>query len=142
STGAAERRRTLERWRKPLLSCGILAALLYVALTLFVGVWWDGYSVISQAPSELAAIGAPTRPVWMLLGSVYAALMIAFAWIVWKSAPPNGALRVVGELLMTQSLLGAFWPPMHQRAVLAAGGGTLTDTLHLVWAFATGVLFM
>ena len=142
STGAAEPRSTLERWRKPLLSCGILAALLYVAMTLFVGLWWDGYSVTSQTPSELAAIGAPTRPVWMLLGSVYAALMIAFASTVWKSAPPNRALRAVGGLLMTQSLLGVFWPPMHQRAVLAAGGGTLTDTLHLVWAFATSVLFL
>ena len=31
---------------------------------------------------------------------------------------------------------------MHQRAVLAAGGGTLTDTLHLAWAAVTGVFFM
>jgi hypothetical protein len=31
---------------------------------------------------------------------------------------------------------------MHQRAVLAAGGGTLTDTLHLVWAAVTGLFFM
>jgi hypothetical protein len=31
---------------------------------------------------------------------------------------------------------------MHQRAVLAAGGGTLTDTLHLVWAMITGFFFM
>jgi hypothetical protein len=31
---------------------------------------------------------------------------------------------------------------MHQRAALAAGGGTLTDTLHLVWAMVTVLLFM
>jgi amino acid transporter len=31
---------------------------------------------------------------------------------------------------------------MHQRAVLAGGGGTLTDTLHLVWAAITGVVFL
>jgi hypothetical protein len=142
STVPADRFDTLERWRKPLLSCGIAAALLYVAMTLFVGLGWAGYSVVSQTPSELSAIGAPTRPVWILLGGIYDALMIAFAWIVWKSAPSNRALRVVGMLLMTQSVLGAFWPPMHQRAVLAAGGGTLTDTLHLVWAMATGVCFM
>jgi hypothetical protein len=30
---------------------------------------------------------------------------------------------------------------MHQREVLAAGGATLTDTLHLVWSAGT-VLFM
>jgi hypothetical protein len=78
----------------------------------------------------------------MWLGTVYAVLMVAFGWIVWKSAPPNRALRVVGALLMVYTVFGQFWPPMHQRAVLAAGGGTLTDTLHLVWAAITGVFFM
>ena len=101
-----------------------------------------GYSVVSHVPSELSAIGAPTRPLWMWLGRVYAVLMIAFGWIVWRSAPPNRALRVVGALLMAHTVFGQFWPPMHQRAVLAAGGGTLTDTLHLVWAMVTGVVFM
>ena len=43
---------------------------------------------------------------------------------------------------MAHTVFGQFWPPMHQRAVLAAGGGTLTDTLHLVWAAITGVFFM
>jgi len=38
--------------------------------------------------------------------------------------------------------LGIFWPPMHQREVIAAGGGTLTDTLHLVWAFVHLVLML
>jgi amino acid transporter len=52
------------------------------------------------------------------------------------------ALRVVGALLMAHTVFGQFWPPMHQRAVLAAGGGTLTDTLHLVWAALTGIFFM
>ena len=37
---------------------------------------------------------------------------------------------------------GVFWLPMHQRAVLAAGGGTMTDTLHIVWAVVTSLLFM
>ena len=131
-----------ERWRRSLLTCGILASVLYVAMTLFVGLLWEGYSVVSGVPSELAAIGAPTRPLWMWLGAVYAVLMVAFGWIVWKSAPPNRALRFVGALLMAHTMFGQLWPPMHQRAVLAAGGGTLTDTLHLWWAAITGVFFM
>jgi hypothetical protein len=142
STAPAETSVTLERWRIPLLSCGIVAALLYVSMTLFVGLLWEGYSVVSGVPSELSAIGAPTRLLWTGLGAVYGALMVAFGWIVWKSAPPNRALRVVGALLMAHTVFGQFWPPMHQRAVLAAGGGTLTDTLHLVWAAITGVFFM
>jgi hypothetical protein len=131
-----------ERWPRALLACGILASVVYVAMTLFVGLLWDGYSIVSGVPSELSAIDAPTRPLWMWLGGVYAILMVGFGWIVWRSAPPNRALRVVGALLMAHTVFGQFWPPMHQRAVLAAGGGTLTDTLHLVWAAITGVFFM
>jgi len=119
----------------------MLAAALYVAMTLFVGLRWEGYSVTSNVPSELSAIGAPTRTLWIVLGTVYAVLMLGFGWSVWASAP-NRALRAAGALLMAQTVFGQFWPPMHQRAVLAAGGGTLTDTLHLVWASITGILFM
>ena len=142
STASRQQGSYIDRWRPFLLTCGILAPVLYVAMTLFVGLLWEGYSIVSGVPSELAAIGAPTRLLWMWLGAVYAVLMVAFGWIVWKSAPPNRALRVVGALLMADTVVGQFWPPMHQRAVLAAGGGTLTDTLHLVWAAITGVFFM
>src|SRR5207342_509176 len=121
----------VERWRKPLLTCGILAGVLYVAMTLLVGILWDSYSTADQTISELSAIGAPTRLLWMVLGMIYSALMMAFGWTVWKSAS-NRALRIVGALLFTQTVFGVFWPPMHQRAVLAAGGETMTDTLHIV----------
>jgi uncharacterized protein DUF998 len=141
STAPANLGARVERWRKPLLTCGILAAVLYVAMTLFVGLLWDGYSAADQTISELSAIGAPTRPLWMVLGTIYTALMAAFGWIVWKSAP-HRTLRIVGALLFTQAVFGIFWPPMHRRAVLAAGGGTLTDTLHIVWTIVTGLLFM
>lgn len=142
STASGQHGASAEEWRRALLVCGILASVLYFAMTMFVGLLWDGYSVVSGVPSELAAIGAPTRPLWIWLGVLYAVLMIAFGWIVWTSAPPNRALRVVGGLLIAHTVFGQFWPPMHQRAVLAAGGGTLTDTLHLVWAMITGVFFV
>jgi uncharacterized protein YndB with AHSA1/START domain len=142
STASAESGGTVDRRRRALLGCGIAASVLYVAMTLFVGLLWEGYSVAANVPSELSAIGAPTRTLWILLGTVYSVLMIAFGWIVWASAPPNRALRTVGALLMAHTAFGQFWPPMHQRAVLAAGGGTFTDTLHLVWAAVTGIFFM
>jgi uncharacterized protein DUF998 len=132
----------VEEWRKLLLTCGILAAVLYVAMTLFVGMLWEGYSAADQTVSELSAIGAPTRPLWMVLGTIYTALMITFGWVVWTSARPKRALRALGALLMMHGVFGGFWPPMHQRAALAAGGGTATDTLHLVWVVGTGLLFM
>ena len=48
-------------YERTLLVCGILSSLLYVAMTIFVAMQWEGYSSISQTISELSAIGAPTR---------------------------------------------------------------------------------
>jgi hypothetical protein len=140
STAGTRTDASFERWRRPLLTCGILAGVLYIAMTLFVGLLWDGYSVADRTISELSAIGVPTRPLWMALITVYAALMMTFGWTVLKSAP-NRALRIVGALLFTQTVFGIFWPPIHQRDVLAAGGGTLTDTLHIVWTIVTSLFF-
>ena len=128
--------------RKALLVCGILASTLYVAMTLVVGMLWEGYSPWSQTISELSAIGAPTRPLWLVLAAVYTVLMIAFGWGVLKSASQNRALRVAGALLVIQGVFGLFWPPMHQRAALAAGGATLTDTMHIAWTIVTSLFFM
>src|SRR5678815_508350 len=133
---------SITMWRSTLLKCGIVAAVLYTAMTLFAGMLWDGYSAGSQTISELSAIDAPKRALWVALGTVYTVLIFAFGWMVWKSAPPNRALRLVGVLLMLHGVFGAFWPPMHQRVVLAATGGTLTDTLHVVWAGVTGLFFL
>jgi hypothetical protein len=130
------------RLRTALVACGVAAPLLYTAMTFFVGLLWEDYSATSQTISELSAIGAPTRRLWMMLGGAYSLLIIAFGWIVWKSAVSSPAQRVLGIVLMVHGAFGCFWPPMHQREVLAAGGGTLTDTLHIVWATVTGLLFL
>lgn len=110
-------------------------------MTLFIGMLWDGYSAANQTISELSAIGAPTRPLWTAFGTIYTTLSIAFGWILRESARRR-TLRIVGALLLTQAVVGMFWPPMHQRVVLAAGGGSLTDTLHIVWTIVTGLFFM
>jgi hypothetical protein len=111
--------------------------MLYAAM--IWGIRYDGYSPISQVPSELTAIGAPTQALWAGLGWIYTALVTAFGIGVWKSAGANRALRVVGGLLVAHASLGFLWPfaPMHQREVLATGGGTLSDTLHKALAAVT-----
>ena len=124
-----------------LLLCGIFASLLYVAMNVFIPLQWKGYSVASRVISELSAIDAPTRSLWVPLGIAYGVLMIAFGWGVWLSARGNRPLRVAGALILAYSIIGLFWPPMHQREVVAAGGGTPTDTLHIVWS-AAWVTFM
>lgn len=121
-----------ETWSKTLLVCGMVSSLLYGAM--IGAIRFEGYSRISQVPSELTAIGAPTRPLWMLLGAVYTVLVTAFGWGVWKVADRSRALRIAGGLILAYGSLGLLWPfaAMHQRDVLAAGGGTLSDTAHVV----------
>jgi pimeloyl-ACP methyl ester carboxylesterase len=128
--------------REALLACGIVSSLLYVAMNVFVPMQWEAYSSFSQTISELSAIDAPTRPVWVPLGIVYTLLVAAFGVGVWKSAHRNRPLRVVGGLFVASGLIGLGWLPMHQRAVLAAGGATLSDTMHIVWSVVTVALMM
>jgi hypothetical protein len=111
-------------------------------MLLFIPARWPEYSSASQTISELSAIGAPTRTVWVPLGIVYALLVAAFGWGIWLSAGGSRPLRVVGALLVADGLVCLFWPPMHLREVLAAGGATLSDTLHIVWTAVNGVLLM
>ena len=54
--------------RRLLLCCGIISSLLYVAMNVFVAMQWKDYSSTSQTVSELSAIGAPTRSLWVALG--------------------------------------------------------------------------
>jgi hypothetical protein len=130
--------------RKILLVCGVVSSLLYVAMTVFVAMQWPGYSSVSQTISELSAIGAPTRSLWVLPGAFYTVLVTAYGWGVWKSAGPVRALRIAGGLIVAYGALGLVWPfaPMHLREVLAAGGGTLSDTMHIVLGSVTVLLML
>ncbi len=126
--------------RKALLVCGILSSLLYVAMNVSVAMQWEGYSSASQTVSELSAIGAPTRPLWVSLGIVYTVLVAAFGWGVWASARRNRPLRVVGGLMSAYGLIGLGWPfaPMHLRGAEF----TLTDTMHIVFSMVTVLLML
>ena len=138
TAASAQRSRvTGEPWRKALLVCGVASSLLYAVM--IWGIRYEGYSLISQVPSELTALGAPTQPLWARLGWIYSVLITAFGIGVWKSAGGNRAVRIVGGLILAYASLGLLWPfaPMHQREVLAAGGGTPGDTLHQVLGAVT-----
>ena len=120
-----------------LLSCGILSSIFYVLMNIVCAASYDGYNAASQTVSELSAIDAPTRPLWVSMAIVYSLLSLAFGWAVLQLGSGNRYLRTVGAMLLINAALGFFWPPMHQREVLAAGGGSLTDTLHLVFTAVT-----
>ena len=131
----AEGRFTL---RTILLTCGILASLLYAAMNVFVPMGWPGYSSASQTISELSAIGAPTRPLWFALGVVYTLLIAAFGWGIWTATRGQRRLRLAGALLVFSGLFGLFWPPMHLRGAPLS----LTDTLHIVWTAVTLLMML
>ena len=124
--------------RKVLLCCGILSSLLYVGMNIIAAALYDGYSSASQTVSELSAIGAPTRPLWLLLAVLYTLLVMAFGWGVRLSAGRNRPLRVVGGLMIVYGFIGLFWPPMNPRGVEP----TLTDTMHIVFSVVTVLLMM
>ena len=126
--------------RETLLVCGIVSSLLYVAMNVLVPMQWEGYSSASQTVSELSAIGAPTRPQWVLLGIAYTLLVTAFGFGVWRSARLSRPLRVVGGLMVAYGVISLAWPlaPMHLRGE----GFTLTDTMHVILAAVTVFLML
>ena len=123
--------------------CSSAESLLLCSTPLMIwAIRYEGYNPVSQVPSELTAIGAPTQRLWALLGAIYTLLVAAFGWGVWRSAGRNRTVRIVGGLVLAYASLGFLWPfaPMHQREVLAAGGGTLSDTVHVVLGGMTVLL--
>ena len=124
-----------------MLLSGVGSSTVYVLLNAFVPLFYPGYSFRSQVVSELSAIGAPTRPLWSATCLAYTVLLVLFGWSVARTAVSRPT-RVAGLAILVQGLIGPFWPPMHQREVLAAGGGTLTDTLHIVFTAVWGLLAM
>lgn len=119
--------------RQVLLACGALSSLLYLAMNVFVPMQYEGYSSVSQTVSELSAVGAPTRPLWVSLAILYSLLLAAFGWGVWTSAGHERRLRVVGALMIAQAIVGLAWPPMQMRGEPFA----MTDALHIAFAFVT-----
>ena len=134
------RTRVKEKLTQILLASGVLSSLFYVAMNIFVPMQLPGYNASSQTVSELSAIDVPTRTLWVILAAVYTLLVATFGWGVLKSAGKKRFLRLAGILLIVYGLIGLAWPPMHQREVLAAGGGTLTDTLHIAFTMVAVLL--
>ena len=130
--------------RTVLLGCGVAAFILYLGMDLIATFRYDGYSYVNQTISELSAIDAPTRSMWIPLGFLYAALVLASGFGIWGAARGQRSLRIVGALSVALGAIGFVgWPfaAMHRREVLAAGGGTMSDTLHLVLGAVDTLIF-
>jgi hypothetical protein len=126
------------------LICGVVSTLLYVAMNAIVPLGWPDYRLASQTVSELSAVGAPTRPLWVVMGLLYTLLVTGFGWGVRLAAGDNRRLRLAGILIAIYGGLGIAWvfAPMHLRPVLAAGGGTFSDTAHVALGVVTEALYL
>jgi Protein of unknown function (DUF998) len=91
---------------KVLLSCGILASLLYLGTDLLPGKLLKGYSFSVQSMSELGADGSPMRPLVVTLTLIASSFMIAFGIGVWQAAGPAIIQRVVAGLILGNAVSG------------------------------------
>ena len=124
--------------RRTLLICGLAATPLYIAMDIVAGLTFEGYSFAAHTISEQSAIGASTRPMWLVVGFIYQALMTLFAIGVFMSAGKSRALRFAGGFLIAYGLIGFTAPlfSMQPRELIASAGPSFTDRMHLV---ATGM---
>lgn len=139
-TSADGTTRTLTRMQRLLLASGVLSTVLYAAMNVLVPLQWPGYSSVAQTISELSAIGAPTRSLWIPLGVLYSVLVTAFGWGVWATTRGSRRLRVVAALRLVYGLSGFAWffAPMHLRGVEPS----LTDVVHVALGCGTSVVYM
>jgi hypothetical protein len=103
---------------KVLLICGILSPVLYAVSDVLAGLQWAGYSFRDQTISELAAIGAPSRPLFAVLLLIVYGLMLAFGVGIWKASPGNPRLRLVSVLIIcvgVMALTVGQFAPMRPR---------------------------
>jgi hypothetical protein len=112
-----------------LLACGVGAAATYVAANIAGALRFPGYSTVSQTISELSAINAPSRSLWLVMVTAYSILLIAFGVGIWMIARQRRALRTVAIVLVADAVLGFAWPPMHLRGTTTS----MTDVLHIAF---------
>jgi len=116
-----------------LLSCGVPAAVGYVATDVLAGLRYPGYSFRGQAVSELFAIGAPTSRLVVPLFSLCSLLLLAFAAGVWRVAGARHLVRWLAVMFAGSAVVGLLiWNvfPMHMRGAPQS----FTDTMHLILA--------
>ena len=118
--------------QRALLVCGIVSTVLYAATDILGGTSYPGYSFTSQTISELAAVGAPSKPLVDPLFLLYPVLVLAFAvGVLRKTTNAKRELRVTSVLLITYALVALASAPfsMQQRGA----GGLTTNAPHIIF---------
>lgn len=127
--------------RRILLVCGIVSSLFYACMDVIGGTRWPDYSWVSQEFSRLSAIGAPSRPLHLVLSPIYTVLVVAFGLGVWQSAGRRRSLRVVGGALVIYALTSIVWPQFFPED-LTAPVSAFTNTMHILITIVTVLSWM
>ena len=127
-----------------LLSCGVIAAALYIVADIATAAQYPGYSYINQVISELSAVGAPTSDLWGRFMVPWGVLMLAFAIGMVRAAKEHPLLRTATNWILVLVISGPVWGflPMHMRGApfdwrdaghIAMGAITVLLMLAIVW---------
>lgn len=125
---------TGESLRMSLLFCGAASAVVYVATDIAAARAYPGYSMRSQAVSELFAIGATTAGLVVPLFTLASLLVLAFAAGVWMSGHRFMATMFAASAVDSLVLWNFF--PMHMRGETPG----FTDLMHGMFAINPFVL--
>jgi hypothetical protein len=128
-----EIRAVFQQWA---LFCGVLSSLFHVGMDVIGGTRWQHYSWISQEFSQLSAVGAPSRPIHLVLACIYAVLVTAFGLGVWWAAGRRRALRAVGILLVIFAVNSWVWPQFFPED-FSKSVSAFTNTMHIILAAVT-----
>src|SRR6187402_2232339 len=123
---------TSSAFRNALLTCGILAPVLYAATDVLGGLRYEGYSFSSQMVSELMAKGAPSESFVDPLFMAFNVLVLAFGvGVVREGAGWSRALQIVGALLCLHAIAGFSGPTLYEMSPRGTGGAG-SDVPHIV----------
>jgi hypothetical protein len=122
--------------REVLLACGVLSSLLYATIDVLAGTRWQSDSWVSQEFSRLSAVGAPSRPVILMLSPLYTLLVVAFGIGVWQAAGEKRGQRIVGGGLVVYGLVSVVWPQFFPED-LSRPASAFTNTMHIVLTIVT-----
>jgi hypothetical protein len=131
-------------FQKMLLSCGILAPLLYLGTDWLAGKLLKGYSFAAQSMSELSAAGSPTRSLVVSLTLVAGVVMTAFGVGVWWAVGQAFLPRVVGGLVIGNAVTGLvatlFFPTRFGERPIFGSPGVLIMFVSVVF-FVLAMVF-
>lgn len=123
---AVDRRIVLGGW------AGIVGPVAYVAIWAMAGMVTPDYDPVSQAISELGAVGAPTRGAMSTGFVVFGLLALPFAVALRRGLPGDGRPAAASAVVCGLATVGAAVFPC--TAGCPGPGATMTDTGHSVVA--------